>query len=74
MTPQQATDIRRVLRVLAVSATHAVHDLPEVLLPADRLDTAAAARLRLPRVLPPFWHVRAVKISGDTLNGMEPLL
>lgn len=71
MTPQQCADIRRVLRVLAVSTT-VVRDLPEVLVPADRLDTEAAARLHLPRVLPPLWHARAQQLTHETLQGNAP--
>jgi hypothetical protein len=67
MTRQDATDLRRVLRALAVSRWVA-RDLPEVVEPAVRLDKRAAALLKRPPVLPPSWRLRvgqAVLVTFD---------
>jgi hypothetical protein len=65
MTKGEARDVRRVLRALTVVNT-AARDLPEILVPAYRLDVRAAAALgTATRVLPASWRTRAIVLTSQ---------
>jgi hypothetical protein len=71
MSKQDALDVRRVLRALAVTRT-VCRDLPEVVGPAVRIDKRAAVVLNRRPVLPPSWRLRVGQAVLYTPIDNEP--